>query len=62
LERVIAQQIAAAEAIDRERRVRGDGGYFGAVVKWAGETSDALRGADAGNLTVQFEHGGTYTP
>jgi len=62
VERAIAQQIAAAVAIERERRVRGDGGYFGAVVKWAGDTSDAQREADAGNWTVQFDHGGVYAP
>jgi len=62
LERTIAQQIAAAEAIERERRVRGDGGYFHAVVKWAGETSEALRGANAGNLAVEFDQGGIPGP
>jgi hypothetical protein len=62
LERAIAQQIAAGETIERERPVRGDGGYFDAVVKWAGDTSNALREANAGDLVVEFEKDGIPAP
>ena len=62
LERALARQIAAAGEIERERPVRGDGGYFDAVVKWAGDTSNALREANAGDLVVEFDQDGIPGP
>jgi hypothetical protein len=62
LERAVVEGIVAAEKIERERPVRGDGGYFDAVVKWAGGTSESLRAADAGDLAVEFDQGGIQAP
>lgn len=62
LERAVARQIAAAEEIERERPVRGDGDYFDAVMKWAGETSESLCAANAGDLAIAFKQGGIQAP